>query len=133
MSWATGAWDRVDPQGDDGGPSCSSYRPGHRVHYIQARKAREEHGDGVPCRIVDLIEPDVVVLRVDGVDQRWHVHRLDDLRVTARRRGMAALYAATRMLRVGSRCVSIATPQGWEPDCATGPVHGFVLRVDPAD
>jgi hypothetical protein len=108
---------------------CGSYRPGHQVHYIQARKAREDHGEGTPCRLVAIRAPDVLMIEVDGTVEQWHNHQLGRLRDTRRRRGrLPRLYAAKRLLMLGTYCFCIATPEEWQPDCGSGPNNGFLFR-----
>jgi hypothetical protein len=66
------------------------YRPGHRVHYIQAREAREHHGAGVPCDVVDLVAPDTVVIAFGKARRCWHYHDLKQLREALDQHGPAA-------------------------------------------
>ncbi|HVL98225.1 MAG TPA: hypothetical protein VM324_02920 [Egibacteraceae bacterium] len=120
----TGRWVAVAAEA-----RCSVYRPGHRVHYIQARKSREDHGDGVACAVVELIEPDVVIVGFGKARHRWHNHDLPRLREALADLGpQAHIYERKNLLRLGNRCFCIAMPGGWDPDCDTGPNHGFVLR-----
>lgn len=42
---------------------CGSYTPGHEVHYIQARKAREDQEHpSIPVRVVDIDDVAVTVV-----------------------------------------------------------------------
>lgn len=71
---------------------CGSYAPGHDVHMIPALRAANGHSDpatgAVPptlgAVVVDCFENGVVVLDVDGVEQRWWNHDIVRLAGAAR-------------------------------------------------
>jgi len=75
--------------------SCRSYRPGHQVHWIQAKKSAEDQQP-----VIDV----AVVVRDDG---RWHRRR------------------RTETDNVESRGLRIGQPTGEEPAfCDGGPWSG---------
>lgn len=112
---------------------CGSYAPGHDVHMIPALRAVNGHRDpatgAVPptlgAVVVDCFENGVVVVDVDGVEQRWWNHDIVRLAGAARAGGGVALVDARwGILRIlhgdgGSWCFSIGSAERWaEQRCA---------------
>lgn len=96
---------------------CRSYRPGHTVHYIQARKSLE-NGNPVPARIVRFEPPYAVVLDVGGTHRTYFSDRIADI-ADAPQRGRRQIEIDERwsVLRIGQHGFSIATDETWRP-CA---------------
>jgi hypothetical protein len=112
-------------------PRCQRYQAGHRVHYIQARLSLE-HGGGVPCEVVEVIDPDVVIIGFGKARRRWHNHDLGALRAAQGARGAAARIDERRnLLRLGNRVFCIARPEDWVPACDIQPRGGSLFRPDP--
>ncbi|GAA3709899.1 hypothetical protein GCM10022238_26090 [Gordonia hankookensis] len=58
---------------------CVSYHPGHRVHWIQARKTHDE-GQSMARVSATVRDDDSIRLRGQGLDESMWSHDLDSLR-----------------------------------------------------
>lgn len=62
-----------------GGGQCVSYQPGHRVHWIQARKTHDE-GQSMARVSATVRDDDSIRLRGQDLDESMWTHDLDSLR-----------------------------------------------------
>ena len=93
---------------------CRSYRRGHTVHWIQARKSLEG-GNPVPVRIVRFEAPYAVILDVGGTNRTYFSDRIDDIAAAAKGRGrQVAIDERWSILRIGQRVFSVASGETWQ-------------------
>lgn len=107
-------------------PGCRSYRPGHTVHFIQARHAAEY---AAPTAVLASVDADGQILVTDETGGlRLHNHTPAQVAAAlARSGGRAELVPAKSVLGVpsirGGALFSIATDRRRSP-CAPGPRPG---------
>lgn len=102
---------------------CRSYRPGHTVHFIQARHAAE-HPDPVPV-LASVDAAGAILVTDESGGLRLHNHGpARAAAALARSGGRAELVRAKSVLGVpqirGGAMFSIAVDQRWSP-CTPGP------------
>src|SRR5690625_3806125 len=102
---------------------CRSYRPGHTVHFIQARHAAE-HPDPVPV-LASVDAAGAILVTDESGGLRLHNHGpARAAAALARSGGRAELVRAKSVLGVpqigGGAMFSIAVDQRWSP-CTLGP------------
>lgn len=106
-----------DEQDIPNGIRCGAYRPGHDVHFIQARQSRES-GMGEPARI-ERVDDDGTIQFVDG-STLWN-HDPERLRAILDRHGNDVFVASHGLLRISNEggtyliCVS-KTPDPCRPE-----------------
>lgn len=112
--------------------ACGLYLPGHSVHWIQARKGREDQVDPpVPCRLVGWEGDGTVRIEVAGRELRLWNHHPDRLaRVVNASKGAVSYQPRWHLLSVatspgGRALFSVATPSDVRVACpATPPSNG---------
>lgn len=101
--------------------SCDSYRPGHDVHWIQARKSWEEPGL-VEEGVVTQVGEGIVTVQIGPEVRRYRNHDTARFERILRRRGMNVIIQERwRLLKVpspeGFYCFCIATSNDTFDDC----------------
>lgn len=97
--------------GDEGGSAApqmrQDFRPGHSVHWIQAKKASEVLADAEPGRIVAVTAQQVVV-EVDGRRRRYAVADPNGIRELIGRYGAEVIVQESwSILRLRNYLISI--------------------------
>lgn len=103
---------------------CGSYRPGHEVHWIQAKKSWEEPGV-IDTGVIVSLGLTEISMRIGSEERKYWNHDTGRLRETVRHQGQAVVVQERwSLLKVpsptGHHCFCIArTREAWT-ECNRG-------------
>jgi hypothetical protein len=91
---------------------CGSYRRGHTIHWIQARKAAEDRTGREPGEIVETGEGWLLVRLDDGTHRRYGNHDIPRLEQLLEERGTRVeVQERWGVLWLGTNLISISQTQ----------------------
>lgn len=94
---------------------CVSNSPGHRLHYIQARRAQELDERPIPASVTVHLDG-MVDLRADGLNLRMWTHDPEELDLPRGVMKRAHWISRYSVLSVNGRMFSLASPDS-HTDC----------------